>query len=305
MEMKDWGLALAGGGGKGAYQAGALRAVWESGLADRIGAVSGASVGALNAAVFAMEDPALLEQIWSGISPADLLNIGADKNTESSGGDGIFSRTGLISLMEKHLDMEKLSSSPLRVFVSASRREGTRYYPEYFALNGRGPEEIRDLLLASSALPVIYSSVKVDGSVYQDGGIRDNLPVRPLHEAGFRKILLIGLSRDTVVNACDYPGTEFLPILPEADLGDFVSGTLDFSGAGAVRRMALGYEDARRMLEWYLSDPQPSFEAFRRQRRESAAAAEKAADGEARRKKLEDSVNEELEKLKELMKKYE
>lgn len=45
----EWGLVLAGGGGKGAYQAGAFKALWEYGIQDYITAVSGASVGALNA----------------------------------------------------------------------------------------------------------------------------------------------------------------------------------------------------------------------------------------------------------------
>ena len=52
----EWGLVLAGGGGKGAYQAGAFKALWEYGIQDYITAVSGASVGALNAVLFANKD---------------------------------------------------------------------------------------------------------------------------------------------------------------------------------------------------------------------------------------------------------
>ena len=47
------GLVLAGGGGKGAFQIGVWKALRASGLDKFITDVSGASVGALNAVLFA------------------------------------------------------------------------------------------------------------------------------------------------------------------------------------------------------------------------------------------------------------
>ena len=46
---KTYGLALEGGGAKGAYQIGAWKALREAGI--RFSAVSGTSVGALNGAM--------------------------------------------------------------------------------------------------------------------------------------------------------------------------------------------------------------------------------------------------------------
>ena len=43
-----FGLVLAGGGAKGSYQAGVLSVLFELDIADKISAVSGTSVGALN-----------------------------------------------------------------------------------------------------------------------------------------------------------------------------------------------------------------------------------------------------------------
>ena len=51
MAERDIGLVLDGGGGKGAYQLGVWRALRETGLDQRIAQISGASVGALNAAL--------------------------------------------------------------------------------------------------------------------------------------------------------------------------------------------------------------------------------------------------------------
>ena len=51
---KTYGLALEGGGAKGAYQIGAWKALREAGI--RFSAVSGTSVGALNGAMIVMDD---------------------------------------------------------------------------------------------------------------------------------------------------------------------------------------------------------------------------------------------------------
>ncbi|PKN80690.1 MAG: hypothetical protein CVU48_01165 [Candidatus Cloacimonetes bacterium HGW-Cloacimonetes-1] len=49
------GLVLSGGGAKGAYQLGVWKALEENGLAKHVVAVSGSSVGALNAIMFAFQ----------------------------------------------------------------------------------------------------------------------------------------------------------------------------------------------------------------------------------------------------------
>ena len=62
--MKKIGLALAGGGARGAYQIGAWKALKELGIDKQISAYSGASVGSLNAVLFAMEDYNLARETW-------------------------------------------------------------------------------------------------------------------------------------------------------------------------------------------------------------------------------------------------
>ena len=61
----DLGLVLSGGGAKGAYQAGVWKALCELGLANRVQAISGTSIGAINAAAFAaVRGPARIEDFW-------------------------------------------------------------------------------------------------------------------------------------------------------------------------------------------------------------------------------------------------
>lgn len=57
------GLVLSGGGAKGAYEVGVWQAMEEMGLAGDVAAISGTSVGAINAALFATR-PEAAETLW-------------------------------------------------------------------------------------------------------------------------------------------------------------------------------------------------------------------------------------------------
>lgn len=58
-------LVLSGGGAKGAYEVGVWSALHEAGLADNVAAVSGTSIGAVNAALFSSwPDPKGAETLW-------------------------------------------------------------------------------------------------------------------------------------------------------------------------------------------------------------------------------------------------
>lgn len=74
-DMK-FGLVLSGGGAKGAYEAGAIKAMGEMDVIEKVYGVSGTSVGALNTLVFAMDDVALMEELWENIG---LMTVAAPK----------------------------------------------------------------------------------------------------------------------------------------------------------------------------------------------------------------------------------
>ena len=61
------GLVLAGGGAKGAYQAGVIRALWDLDLINNIDVVSGVSIGTLNALCLCMKDKDLIERSWRSL----------------------------------------------------------------------------------------------------------------------------------------------------------------------------------------------------------------------------------------------
>ena len=67
------GLVLQGGGALGAYEAGAVKCLYDSGMECTI--VAGASSGALNAVTLAAakDPPVELEAMWKGFKTPDIL----------------------------------------------------------------------------------------------------------------------------------------------------------------------------------------------------------------------------------------
>ena len=74
-EKMKIGLVLAGGGGKGSYQIGVMKALHQLDLLKKIEGVAGTSVGALNAALFLNEDIHVAERMWETISPSKILSL--------------------------------------------------------------------------------------------------------------------------------------------------------------------------------------------------------------------------------------
>ena len=98
--MEKYGLVLAGGGTKGSYQAGALIALKELGV--DIGAVSGASIGSLNGALFVQGDTKLLKELYSNIEMHDILKL-SDKNTLKNN-DKLLSKGNVKSIIKEYID---------------------------------------------------------------------------------------------------------------------------------------------------------------------------------------------------------
>ena len=113
--MTKIGLALAGGGARGAYQIGAWKAFKEKGIDKSIVAYSGASVGSLNAALFAMDDYDTAYQVWMSLNKDSLFNIEKHiyrrlfKEKFRFLNKGIFDTSQLEDLIDEAVDYEKVT----------------------------------------------------------------------------------------------------------------------------------------------------------------------------------------------------
>jgi predicted acylesterase/phospholipase RssA len=68
------GIALSGGGGKGAYQVGVLRVLRAAGLQPDV--IAGTSVGAINAAMLCLDDVEVAADFWSTVSFWQVAKVG-------------------------------------------------------------------------------------------------------------------------------------------------------------------------------------------------------------------------------------
>lgn len=249
IDKNGTGLILAGGGGKGIYQVGMLKVLSEAGVLDNIVAISGVSIGAVNAVLYAMGIDKM-EKVWDEIDMGTLFDF---DEKQVAAGNTHFSRTEMNSLIDKYMDFNQIRNENRIIYVGTSKC-ATNYSgidptygctAEYFLLNNALDEDINNYLLASTALPYIYSPVTIRGNKYLDGGINDNIPIKPLYDLGLRRFIVIELTPVSKFDKTKFPDAEFISIVPSHDLGDLFTGTLNFENKDKRFKKELGERDGK------------------------------------------------------------
>lgn len=238
------GIAFEGGGGKGAYQVGAWKALRELGIEKYVMAVSGTSVGALNAALFYMGSLSVAEELWRSITDEDIFY--EKEHDVFENGDCIFSQHKLAELIDIAIRGTSKSEACKTCYVTCRYRDRSEY--RYFKWSDFYDNELRrKVLLASAAIPVVFESINIDGEWFIDGGANgDNIPVRPLEREELDLIIVIHLSNKPAV-ITSFGGT-VIEVFPSEDLGGFIVGTMDFKPESIEKRIQMGYEDTKRTL---------------------------------------------------------
>ncbi|HJV51632.1 MAG TPA: patatin-like phospholipase family protein [Noviherbaspirillum sp.] len=217
MSRKIITLALQGGGSHGAFTWGVLDRLLEDGRID-IEGISGASAGAMNAAVLAHgltaggRDGARqsLADFWNSVAasapfsviPEYLLSphlsVQADLPPAykamlplmrflSPHQLNPFDINPLRDILARQIDFERLRAEcPVRLFIATTQvSTGTlRLF--------RNRQLTLDVLLASACLPLLHRAVEIDGEAYWDGGLTANPPLFPLlHKCTARDIMVV------------------------------------------------------------------------------------------------------------------
>ena len=185
-------LALQGGGSFGAFTWGVLDRLLEDGGCE-FDAISGASVGAVNAALLACglivdgREGArkLLARFWNRVTKEasfrSLMLVGGFSPAGSSVAFGQTLQSGrfdpydldpLRRALQKDIDFDALRASVYpRLLVAATRiRDGGQ---KIFG----NAEITADTLLASTCPTMVHCAVEIDGESYWDGGYSGNPPV--------------------------------------------------------------------------------------------------------------------------------
>ena len=255
------GMVLAGGGAKGAYEIGVWKALREFKIDKYINVISGTSIGALNAILFMQGDLEIAEELWCNISketvlPTDnkdliargiLVTLGSKnmkfvkKYIPKALEAGNISRDGLVNILDDYIDFNRVLNRNITCYASCT--EIPDFVPKYFKINEYDLDTIKNILLATSALPMIYESQRVEGNQYLDGAMVDNIPIQPVYGEKCDIIIVVSLSNTLNINKRMYPNTRFIEIVPKVMDESFVDGTLGFTRDGAEKRIKQGYED--------------------------------------------------------------
>ncbi len=162
-----FGITLSGGGVKGLAHAGVLQALDEHDLKPTC--ISATSAGAMVGALYA-----------SGIKPHDMLAIISDIKLFSFRSfnlrsPGFFDISPLEKALKKNILAETFDELPIEFHVIATNLETAR--STTFS-NGK----LLPAILASSAFPMVFNPIEINGNLYADGGITNNFPVNVIRE---------------------------------------------------------------------------------------------------------------------------
>ncbi len=237
----DYGLVLSGGGARGAYQVGVIRALstllaeWK--IEDPFSIYSGVSAGAISASYLASQCDDFtqasknLVDLWSQLTSdqvfrTDALSIGkiglqwmGELSFGSLGAQGSRTRAlldtaPLKELIENNLDFTKLqrqfennklkaltlTALDYRDSTAVSFVQGADSMPEW-----RNPRNLSERtkirsehIMASSAIPLLFPPVEVDGRYFGDGCVRNTHPCSTSIYLGARKLFIIGVRTESL-----------------------------------------------------------------------------------------------------------
>jgi NTE family protein len=256
---KTYGLALEGGGAKGAYQIGAWKALREAGI--RFSAVSGTSVGALNGAMIVMDDLEKAENVWNNIHFSQVMDVDDEemrrlmnrdiplselKSTLRSVADIVRNRgfdvTPLRNWVAEVVDADKICHSDTDFFIVTYSLSDHQELE--LKASDLDEDELCDMLLASAYLPA-FRLEKLGGKYYADGGVQDVVPIHALVENGCKDIIALRIFGFGIEKRFRIPDDVHVTTIgPTVDLGNI----LNFDAEQSRKNMRLGYFDAQRVL---------------------------------------------------------
>lgn len=159
------GIVLSGGGARGVAHIGVLKALDEMGVV--IDCLAGTSAGSLVGALYAqgLRPDAIFELIKS----VRILNSVRPAWART----GLLNMEGMKELLQKNIPVDNFNSLtiPLTIAATDIRKGRVHYFSE---------GELIDAIVASCSIPAIFNPVNIRGNLYVDGGLVDNLPVRPI-----------------------------------------------------------------------------------------------------------------------------
>jgi NTE family protein len=225
-------LVLSGGGARGAYQVGVLKAIAEWLPPDApcpFEVLVGTSAGAINAAAVAARAHSLreavesLEAVWSNFRVQQVVRADSLEMLRSglhwmvslltaghfvSAPRSLFDTGPLHELLGRVIPFERIPAQIEAGRLHAIAVATTSYTTGQAVAFFDGAEEVagwnrvrragrrrwidHDVLMASAAIPFIFPAWSIDGDHYGDGAMRQLAPLSPAVHLGANRVLVIG-----------------------------------------------------------------------------------------------------------------
>ncbi|MGN1388056.1 MAG: patatin-like phospholipase family protein [Bulleidia sp.] len=243
-------LVLAGGGTRGSYQNGAVRALRRIGQ-DDWNLVTGTSIGALNAALIVQKDYKAMDIMWHNLKQEQIINGAFSVDMDLQ--DMINDRAQIMSFAKDFLKDKGADISPLIAYIKKL------YQPEKFfsshtdfgcvVCRYRTKEPVYvnkemmkehgvDWLISTASAYPAFPVHKFDGREYIDGGYFDNLPIDEALQMGADEVIALDLNSEPQ-HPCYMDRSHITYIFPRVETGSFLS--FDPKVIGQLE--ALGYYD--------------------------------------------------------------
>jgi NTE family protein len=186
---------LGGGGARGAAQVGVLQGLFEAGLEPPV-AVVGSSVGALNGSAIAaypsLAGTMMLREVWMSRQALDVFHahpLGVMLSGLRRDQLSAFPQGNVRRLIERAQALTGMTTfEQLRVPLAVVATDLNAGIPVVFRAGLLTPA-----LLASTAIPGLFPSVRIDDREHLDGGVVDNTPLDIAINDGAKEILAISL----------------------------------------------------------------------------------------------------------------
>src|SRR5438105_5705570 len=186
---------LGGGGARGAAQVGVLQALFEAGVEGPSGIV-GTSVGALNGASIAaypsLAGTMMLREVWLSRQAAAVFQahpLGVIISSLRRDQRSMMPQHNVRRLIDRAESLTGMTTfEQLRVPLAVVATDMNAGKPAVFRSG-----DLTSALLASTAIPGLFPSVRINEREHLDGGVVDNTPLDTAVADGSKDVLAISL----------------------------------------------------------------------------------------------------------------
>lgn len=196
------GLAMSGGGIKGAAHIGVIQALQEENI--KVDIVGGTSIGSIVAALYAMEyTPKEMLKLFNYFSKLIFKNSAMytdprGKKLLSIQAGGLYSGENIAFAIEeagKYKNIKKLQDLKIPIVIPAvDLRDSEKYvFTNMGKINDKylNKADISIAVRASSSYPAIFAPCIYNKHKFVDGGILDNIPFEEVKKIGADKVIAV------------------------------------------------------------------------------------------------------------------